>query len=344
MCGTKEGGTVCLPAEQRCTQCTEDEKKCFDSRGKDYCIPKLKACPKESLTLLCPKGTKICRQSQGRHFCELMDHDCPDLKAAEIKRLKSKLAKYKAQQIAPQGSAQMSIKDMFNSLRKDMPIVQKIPAASTFAPTNLAFNSKAVSKQMDALTNNLKMVQRKVLDQRRVLKFLSAKLNLAEKQIYQKDHSIRFVRDQLRREKEQERRENQEMKRLRKRASGEKKVDKEVENKLEQEEQKEEKVEEEVKEEEHSEEVKINRLEQQNLKLQQKEVREEKREAKQEKKAYKQEKVIQGDEKEIKTENHIVKKEKRMVKTEGASLHHLQGEVAVLEQGAHPSLPVMNSS
>ena len=182
MCGTKEGGTVCLPAEQRCTQCTEDEKKCFDSRGKDYCIPKLKACPKESLTLLCPKGTKICRQSQGRHFCELMDHDCPDLKAAEIKRLKSKLAKYKAQQvnledlaadscmhslhalsrcfqIAPQGSAQMSIKDMFNSLRKDMPIVQKIPAASTFAPTNLAFNSKAVSKQMDALTNNLKMVQ-----------------------------------------------------------------------------------------------------------------------------------------------------------------------------------------
>lgn len=94
LCGEKHGGSICLPNEQKCVLCAEDEKKCLDSKGEDYCIPYAKQCPQESLTLMCPKGTKICRHGKDRHFCEHTDRACPDLKAAEIKRLRRKLDQF----------------------------------------------------------------------------------------------------------------------------------------------------------------------------------------------------------------------------------------------------------
>ena len=93
-CGDSDGGTVCLPAEQRCVHCTRFQRKCLDAKGVDHCIARERECPEESLTLLCPRGTKICRRAQGRHFCEQIDHECSDSNDDEIDRLRAKIARY----------------------------------------------------------------------------------------------------------------------------------------------------------------------------------------------------------------------------------------------------------
>jgi hypothetical protein len=343
LCGEKEGGSVCLPKSQTCVICARGEKKCKDAKGKDYCIPEAKVCPTESLTLICPKGTKICRHTNDRHFCQRLDHPCPDLKAKEIAHLKKQLALYK-KAAGPMGSPPMNITHLLSTIRDAIAKRRSVSAASPAGAQSSASDSAAVSQEMDVLTKNLQLVQAKVLDQNHVLKFLSSKLSLAEKQIYQKEHQIRLVRDLVRREREREDRENEEISRLRRRLVQEKRGERQEEQQLEKTKRKSEVLRREHEKKEIKEEARVERIRTQEERMAKKEKKEVVIKRRVKKSERKQRRVVRSEKKEEKADENLDKKEQVVVQTEGNSLMRLQGKVSAMEEDRHPSLPFLESS